>query len=175
MKHRALLVTLISLFLFSSQVEEPVGVRFFTGSWPDVQAESKRLNRPIFVDFYTSWCPPCKRMAREAFPNANVGAKFNENFINYQLDAEVGEGVQLAKQFAVASYPTALYFIPSGDVVHRAVGYGGVNAMIKQADLVLSMSKVRQARRRRVPQPNSVVPTYQKNPSDSTKADTFLH
>ncbi|GAB3694337.1 hypothetical protein GCM10027592_15150 [Spirosoma flavus] len=161
MKKGALLTTLFFLFLLNSRAEDPTGIRFFTGSWQEVLAESKRLNRPIFVDFYTSWCPPCKRMAREAFPNTDVGAKFNEKFINYQLDAEVGEGALLAKQFAVASYPTALYFIPSGEVVHRGVGYGGVDAMIRQADLVLSMPKVRQARRKRVPEQNVVAPMPQ--------------
>lgn len=89
--------------------DEPPGVTFLKGSWKDALAEAKRQNKPIFLDVFTTWCPPCKRMAKEAFPNARVGAKFNIHFINYQLDAEKGEGIAIAKQYAVASYPTALY------------------------------------------------------------------
>lgn len=137
----------LTLFLLVTSVrtDEPTGVQFFNGSWEQAMAEARRQNKPLFVDFYTTWCPPCKRMAREAFPNVNVGEKFNARFVNYQLNAEYGEGLELAKRYAVASYPTALYVTPAGEVVHRSVGYAGVNAMIQQADLVLAMPKMRRS------------------------------
>ena len=127
---------------------ESVGIKFFTGSWTDALAEAKRQNKPLYVDVYTTWCPPCQRMARVAFPNSMIGAKFNSYFIIYQVNAEVGEGPVLAKRYAIASYPTALFIIPTGEIVHRAVGYGGVNAMIKQADMVVKMPQVRRSRRK---------------------------
>lgn len=123
--------------------DEAGGITFFKGSWTDVLAEAKRQNKPVYVDMYTTWCPPCKRMAKEAFPNAKIGIKFNVHFINYQLDAERGEGVQIARQYAVASYPTALYLAPNGVLVHRAVGYAGINGMIDQADHMLALSQLR--------------------------------
>jgi len=116
---------------------------FFTGSWKAVLAEAKRQNKPVFVDIYTTWCPPCKRMASEAFPNPKIGAKFNVHFINYQFDAEKGEGVQLARQYTVSSYPTALYIAPNGAVIHRAVGYTGINGMLDQADKILATPQLR--------------------------------
>ncbi|GAB3992704.1 hypothetical protein GCM10028807_26160 [Spirosoma daeguense] len=175
-----------SLFLFATFIsffwptdypfEEPAGIRFFTGSWQEVLQEAKRQNKPIYVDFHTSWCPPCKRMSREAFPNPEVGTKFNENFISYQLDAEVGEGAALARLFAVASYPTALYFIPTGEIVHRGVGYGGVNAMLKQADLVLSMPKVRRTRRKKGVNHEVTAPVFTSpSQTDSTGKDVVRY
>ncbi|MBN8823407.1 MULTISPECIES: DUF255 domain-containing protein [unclassified Spirosoma] len=113
------------------------GIRFFKGSWQQVLAEAKRQHKPIFVDVYTTWCPPCKRMAKEAFPNPKIGSTFNVHFINYQLDAEKGEGIDVAKLYAVASYPTALYIAPDGALIHRAIGYGGINGMLDQVDHVL--------------------------------------
>lgn len=139
----------LCLLLADGRADEPTGIRFFTGSWQDALAEAKRRNKPVFVDFYTTWCPPCRRMAREAFPNPAVGAKFNARFINYQLDAEAGEGIDIARRYAVGSYPTALYLTPAGEVVHRAVGYGGINAMMQQADQVLSLPKMRPFRSKR--------------------------
>jgi thiol-disulfide isomerase/thioredoxin len=123
--------------------DNPSGIAFFRGSWKTVVAEAKRQNKPIFLDIYTTWCPPCKRMAKEAFPNPKVGAKFNVHFINYQLDAEKGEGIEIAKRYAVSSYPTALYITPNGDLIHRSVGYGGVNAMIDQANHMLALPQFR--------------------------------
>lgn len=142
--------------------DEPTGIRFFTGSWAQVLAEAKRQNKPLYVDFYTTWCPPCKRMAREAFPNPQIGEKFNARFINYQLNAEYGEGLALAKRYAVASYPTALYVTPTGEIVHRSVGYAGIKSMLEQADLVLTMPKMRRAvgkRKRSNAQYEVVLPT----------------
>ena len=88
-------------------------------------------------------------MAREALPNPLVGAAYNERFINYQLDAEIGEGLILARQYRIASYPTALFLTPDGQVIHRGVGYGGINGMVQQANLVLRMPPMRRALRRR--------------------------
>ncbi|SFE11344.1 thioredoxin family protein [Spirosoma endophyticum] len=121
----------------------PTGITFFTGSWKDVLAEAKRQNKPVYVHVYTTWCPPCKRMTLEAFPNPKIGAKFNVHFINYQLDAEKGEGIDVAKRYVVSSYPTALYIAPNGALIHRAVGYTGINGMLDQADKMLETPQLR--------------------------------
>lgn len=144
----ALSLLLVASFSLSARsvapaATSPEGITFFRGSWKDVLAEARRQNKPIFLDIYTTWCPPCRRMAREAFPSPVLGTKFNTHFINYQLDAEKGEGLAIAKQYAVASYPTGLYLSPTGALVHRSVGYGGVKAMVDLADHVLALSPMK--------------------------------
>ena len=113
---------------------DEVGITFFKGSWKEVLAEAKRQNKPVFVDIYTTWCGPCKRMAREAFPDAKVGERFNTNFISYQIDAEKGEGIDVAKKYAVNAYPTSLYVSADGGLIHRAIGYGGIKGLLDEAD-----------------------------------------
>jgi len=137
------LALVFCLLLNSGHASESVGIQFFNGSWNAALAEARRQHKPLFVDFHTHWCPPCHKMAREAFPNPTVGEKFNTTFINYQVDAEVGEGPELARRFGVRSYPTALYLTADGGLVHRAVGYAGVNAMLTQVDQVLRMPAMR--------------------------------
>ena len=121
--------------------DEPSGIRFFTGSWKDVLAEAKRQNKPVFVDIYTTWCGPCKMMAKQAFPDAKVGEKFNANFVSYQIDAEKGEGKDVAKKYSVDAYPTSLYVSANGDLIHRAIGYGGIKGMLDEADKAIEASK----------------------------------
>jgi len=118
--------------------EDPIGIRFFTGSWNDVLAEAKKQNKPVFVDIYTDWCGPCKLMAKQAFPDAKVGEKFNANFISYQIDAEKGEGIELAKKYVVTAYPTSLYVSASGELIHRAIGYGGIKGLMDEADKAIA-------------------------------------
>lgn len=121
--------------------DTPSGIKFFTGSWKDVLAEAKRQNKPIFVDIFTTWCGPCKQMAKEAFPDAKVGEKFNANFVSYQIDAEKGEGIELARKYVVTAYPTSLFVGASGELIHRIVGYGGITGMLTQADKALEAAK----------------------------------
>ncbi|MBO0932031.1 thioredoxin family protein [Fibrella aquatilis] len=117
------------------------GIRFFKGTWSALLNEAKKQNKPIFVDVYTTWCGPCKLMAKEAFPDKAVGEKFNANFISYQIDAEKGEGIALAKQYAVDSYPTVLYVSATGDLVHRSTGYGNVKHFLDEADKAITAAK----------------------------------
>ncbi|RYC71672.1 thioredoxin family protein [Spirosoma sordidisoli] len=142
---RLISVCVLCLLLINVRADEPMGMRFFVGSWQQALAEARNQHKPLFVDFYTAWCPPCRRMAREAFPNPAIGDAFNGRFINYQLNAEVGEGPDVARQYGVGSYPTGLYLTPTGELVHRSVGYAGVNAMIQQADLVWRMPRLRRS------------------------------
>ena len=114
--------------------DEPAGITFFKGSWKEVLAEAKKQNKPVFVDIFTTWCGPCKLMARQAFPDSKVGDKFNAHFISYQIDAEKGEGIDVARKYAVNAYPTSLYVSASGDLIHRAIGYGGIKGMLDEAD-----------------------------------------
>ena len=59
------------------------GIQFAEGSWEEVLRQAAEQNKLIFVDVYTDWCGPCKMMSRNVFPASEVGAFFNEHFINY--------------------------------------------------------------------------------------------
>jgi thiol-disulfide isomerase/thioredoxin len=87
----------------------------------------------LFVDCYTSWCGPCKLLAEQVFPREDVGAFFNERFVNLQIDMEKGEGPGLAERYAVKVYPTLLILRPDGQVQHRIVGFRDAAALIESA------------------------------------------
>ncbi|MEO0469894.1 MAG: thioredoxin family protein, partial [Bacteroidota bacterium] len=65
---------------------EAAGIKFFEGSWDDALAKAKKEKKVVFVDAYTDWCGPCKAMARNTFPNDDVGEFFNKHFINYKYN-----------------------------------------------------------------------------------------
>ena len=142
--NRAFSTALLLAFLLTTylaRADEPTGVRFFKGTWKELLAEAKKQNKPIFVDVYTTWCGPCKQMAKEAFSNKAVGELLNANFVNYQLDAEKGEGVNVAKQYTVTGYPTSLYLTAAGSVLSRNEGYGNVTYFIRDANKALEAAK----------------------------------
>ena len=75
---------LLALCIFISFQAEGQGVLFFPGTWKQAIAKAKTENKPLFVDFYTDWCGPCKKMDKEVFTDAKVAEFYNTNFITIQ-------------------------------------------------------------------------------------------
>ncbi|RQO34166.1 hypothetical protein DBR39_21670 [Chryseobacterium sp. KBW03] len=91
----------------------------------DLEAAKKiaaKENKLIFIDLYTTWCGPCKLMAKKTFTDPQIGEMFNKNFVNLAIDAEK-EGVNLAKEFKVVNYPSFLFLDPKGKLVQYDFGY----------------------------------------------------
>lgn len=130
-------MTLLTLSLLCFVAIGQQGIQFVEGNWKQVLAQAKAENKLVFVDVYTSWCGPCKLMAAEVFPMENVGKLFNTSFVNYKFDAEKGEGVELAKQYGVRSYPTYLFVDSDGKLVYRTSGYMPAAPFLKEAEIAL--------------------------------------
>lgn len=142
MKCKSKLLLLAMLWPAVTLIAQEKGMQFFEGSWSELLAEAKRTNKPIFVDVYTVWCGPCKLMAKNIFPLEEVGNKYNPAFLNYKLDAEKGEGVQVGESFNVKSYPTYLYLNSAGELVYRGGGYSGTpGPFLNDADKALQAAK----------------------------------
>ncbi len=98
------------------------GIEFFKGSLEEAQQRANEEGRLIFVDAYTTWCGPCKRMSKNVFTKEDVGAFYNEHFVNIKLDMEKGDGRKFQQKYRVTAFPTLLFLNPEGKVVHKVVG-----------------------------------------------------
>ena len=88
----------------------------------DIDAALKRAQKEkkvLFIDFYTSWCMPCKMMEQGVFRDALVADYMNENCISIRVNAEKGNGPNMKLAYAVDAYPTMLFYTPNGDEVAR--------------------------------------------------------
>lgn len=100
------------------------GVQFVEGkSFAEVLTQAKAEKKKVFVDCYTSWCGPCRKMAKEVFPLKEMGDYVNARFVSVKIDMEKGEGVELCKRYDVNAYPTLLFLDSDGTVLHRMLGF----------------------------------------------------
>jgi thiol-disulfide isomerase/thioredoxin len=113
------------------------GVEFEHGKWNEILIKAQQNNKPIFIDFFTSWCAPCKLMTKEIFPLENVGKIYNSNFVCYRIDAEKGEGIELAKKYKVNLFPTYLFVKSDGTIFYKGSGSMDANNFIALAKTAL--------------------------------------
>lgn len=114
------------------------GIKFFHGSFKEAKAKAKKENKLIFIDCYTTWCGPCKNMAKKTFVNKEVGDFFNKNFICMKIDMEQGEGITIQTNYSVEAYPTYLFIDSKGDVKHRDLGFIDAARFIQVGKTALS-------------------------------------
>lgn len=138
MKYTLLLLACLFTFSLSAQGDAATGMTFAEKAFDDLLAQAKAEDKVIFIDAYTTWCGPCKMMAKNVFPDEKVGAVYNERFINAKFDMEKGEGIELAKRYSVVAYPTYLFVDGNGDIVHKGIGYIPQAEFLALADVASS-------------------------------------
>ena len=133
MKQLIFTLLLLSPFLFSqcgvskkattSSSSPKTGVNFVTSeTLSDVIDMAEKEGKLVFIDFYATWCAPCKMMDKDVFPDKNIAAFFNKNFISYKVDGEKGNGQNLAALYDVKAYPTLVWVDKKGRVMARTEG-----------------------------------------------------
>jgi thiol-disulfide isomerase/thioredoxin len=91
-------------------------------SFQELLKKAKSEKKLIFIDAYTTWCGPCKWMAKNMFTKNEIADYYNLNFINAKFDMEKGEGIELAKKYEVFCYPNLLFIDGDGKLIHRSAG-----------------------------------------------------
>ncbi|WP_157809613.1 thioredoxin family protein [Ulvibacter sp. MAR_2010_11] len=106
------------------------GINFEDATFPQLLAKAKTENKIIFIHAYTLWNSSSKYMKDKVFPDANVGAYFNSNFINARFNMEEGEGIMLVKDYNITDYPTILFIDGNGKLVLKTLGFQSQGELI---------------------------------------------
>ena len=108
------------------KMEDPYAAFFVDFMYTDKLSEAleraKAEDKLVFLDFYTSWCLPCKLMDEDVFTDPQFGEYMNERFVSIKVDAEAGNGPNLAALFNVQAYPTLLFLDSNGRVKAKKEG-----------------------------------------------------
>jgi thioredoxin-related protein len=131
------------LFVFIANMLCAQGIDFVSSDtkWADILTKAKAENKVIFMDAFTTWCGPCKKMSADIFPQKSVGDYFNKQFVNVKMDMEKGEGIDLAKKYKIRAYPTYLFIDGNGELVHKSLGMMPAPEFIKVGESAADPNK----------------------------------
>ncbi len=112
------------------------GIEFFEGTYQEAIELAEKEEKLVFVDAYTTWCGPCKKMAAHTFTDESVGAYFNNNFIAMKIDMEKPMGREFGSKYPVSAYPTLFFLDGKGEIVKKSTGFKDVSKLIALGEAV---------------------------------------
>lgn len=78
--------------------------------------------KPTVLDFYASWCQPCKQL-HPLLEQAKSQYGDRINFMSINVDDPNND--QVVDQFGVSPIPTIVFLNPEGEVVTYSIGFSG--------------------------------------------------
>lgn len=113
------------LFLIGASSFSQVG---WTSSFEDAQKLAIATDRLILVDFWATWCGPCKKMERESWSDEGI-QKLSQAYVPLKIDLD--RRTELALRYGVNAIPLVIVIDPSGELVFKKLGYMDKNQLEK--------------------------------------------
>jgi thioredoxin-related protein len=133
---------------------EQKSIEFIQGiSWQEVIKKAKQEGKAIFVDCFTTWCAPCKKMEKEVYSDEAVSQLFNSRFVCYKLQmdsskndnevvkASYSDANFFRNAYRIFAFPTSLFFSSDGKLLNRKEGLLEVQDFIKVGQDALDPKK----------------------------------
>lgn len=97
---------------------------------------AKKSKKPLMIDFYGIWCPPCNELDETVFETSAFIQKA-KGFQLLKVDADKTESWALKDKYKIGGYPTVLFTDSNGEEIYRFVGYRSLNEVTRIMDMTL--------------------------------------
>lgn len=101
---------------------------FRANSFEEAEKIAKREGKPLLVDFYATWCGPCKWMEETTFQDPGVKELMHQEYVSVRINIDEFDGYALKSKYDVRYLPTLLIF-NNGRVVERVEETLGVTRL----------------------------------------------
>ena len=92
------------------------------------QEDVANASKPVLVDFWASWCGPCRALGPVV---EQIGEEMADRLTVFKCN--VDEQGELAQQFGIMSIPTLILF-KNGEVAHQIVGNMPKAALVSEIE-----------------------------------------
>lgn len=105
--------------------EARTSIKWFNSLEPAL-ARAKETGKPVMIDFYATWCLPCKMLDGSTYRHRDI-VNESEHWVMVRID--VDENQELAARYRVESVPTIVLLSSDGKEKERKVGFVDADAM----------------------------------------------
>jgi thiol-disulfide isomerase/thioredoxin len=105
-------------------------------SFDAASKRAEQMGKIVLVDFYTTWCGPCKMLDKTTWTDAEVIKLLQQKAVALRLDAEIE--TNLATRYKIEAYPSVLLIKPDGTELDRLVGYRDAKTFMADFNAALS-------------------------------------
>lgn len=97
-------------------------------SLEDAQKLAIATNKNILIDFWATWCGPCKKMDMDSWSKPEVKELMN-NYVPLKIDIDVYRGI--SRKYNVKAIPYVFIVDPNGKVVFQKLSYMNKSELMK--------------------------------------------
>ncbi|MFY9554101.1 MAG: thioredoxin family protein [Blastocatellia bacterium] len=87
---------------------------------------ARRDGKPVLLEFWATWCQPCKVMDQEVWPDSKI-QRLATNFVCIAVDVDHSEPE--ATRYHIQAIPTVIIADPWMNVLYRREGYVGASEL----------------------------------------------
>ena len=106
----------LATFLVTSWAMRGPGVTWKPYS-EETLKEAQNLKKPVIIDFYATWCTPCRELEEVTFHDASVVKQAESDFVMVKVDVTKGGNPvheRLLQQYEVKGVPTIVFLDTGG-------------------------------------------------------------
>ncbi|OGC94478.1 MAG: hypothetical protein A2W25_01470 [candidate division Zixibacteria bacterium RBG_16_53_22] len=116
----------------------PTQISFYN-NLDSARAAAARAGKPMIIEFYADWSAYSDTLETITFADSIV-ISLSKDILFVRVDSE--QDTTLARQFAIAGYPTVVVAKPDGTEIDRILGYMPPNEFYNQVQLYLQGKEI---------------------------------
>ena len=99
---------------------------------------AKQQGKPTIINFYSTWCSPCKKMDKTIFEDQQV-VETSKQFVCIKVN--IGDQKEIRSKYGINATPTTIFLDSSGNEMRNVLGGSNTDRFYQYMDELLDLEK----------------------------------